>query len=136
VKIPDSIRNQVGKEQIIFVATSDKKGTPHLAAARGLIVVGESKVAFKNWFCLQTLRNVDENPKIALSFFGPDGDHGFQLVGTVEKFDATEVMDGYVPGEEKAGGMLPQARYQLLVRVDKCLRFSTGVHSDDSKEFM
>ena len=71
MQIPTSLKQALVKDQLIIVATANQRGTPHLAAAKGLVLVGDERVAFKNWFCLQTLENVAENPRIALSLFGP-----------------------------------------------------------------
>ena len=131
MKIPNRVKEIIGKDQLVLVATSDKAGTPHLAAAKGLILMGDKRVAFRNWFCLQTLKNITENPKIALSFFGPDGEHGFQLIGRVEKSATTDIMDGSMSEGEQEGGDIPQAKIQMRINARKILEFSTGPHSDE-----
>jgi len=131
MQIPNAVKQMVTPDQIIIVATADDHGTPHLAAAKGMILIGDEQVAFKNWFCLQTLQNVSENPKIALSLFGPTGEHGYQLLGTVKQTRPAEIMDGDAPGEIPSAKGIPQAKMQLVVAVTKVLEFSTGPHSDE-----
>lgn len=131
MKIPNYVKETIGNDQVIIVATANKAGTPHLAAAKGLVLRGDDRVAFKNWFCFQTLQNITDNPSIAISLFGPDGEEGFQLIGTVEESAAKEMMNGYLPEEELKPAATPQTRLQLQIKVNKVLAFSTGPHSDD-----
>ena len=129
MKIPVSAGEIIAKNPVVQVATSDKKGTPHIAAARGLQVLDDESVAFEDWFCIQTLRNLEENPKVALSLVEAGGEHGYQLIGTVVKSVTTEVLDGYVPLQEHH--RIPQAKHRLHIRVEKVLMLSVGPHSDE-----
>jgi predicted pyridoxine 5'-phosphate oxidase superfamily flavin-nucleotide-binding protein len=136
MKIPTSLKQAVTKNQLIIVATANQRGTPHLAVAKGLVFMGDERVAFKNWFCLQTLENIAKNPRIALSVFGPSEEKGFQIIGTVKHSQPAEIMDGYTPEEETLGGHIPQAKLQLVLKVDKILEFSAGPHSDEKDLFL
>ena len=132
MKIPTALKKKLDKDQVILVATSNKRGVPHLAAARGLILMSDERIAFRNWFCLETLRNITENPNIALSLFGPDWENGYQLIGIVEKSVAAEIVDGTVGQSKPKGGDTPQAELQIQIRVRKILEFSTEPHSDET----
>jgi len=131
MKIPSALKRMIDKDQIMLLATSNKRGVPHLAAAKGLILMSDERIAFRNWFCLETLKNISENPVIALSLYGPNWDHGFQLIGTVEKFAAAEIMNGPTSQDERMRGGTPQAELQLQIKVRKILEFSAGPHSDE-----
>ncbi len=131
MKIPDVVKPLISQDQVILVATSDRTGNPHMAAAKGLILLGEDRVAFENWFCFQTLKNIAENPNITISLMAPRSDHGFQLIGTVEKSVPTAMMDGFTPEDEKRRAPFPQTEYQLQVKIEKVLELSTGPHSDE-----
>jgi hypothetical protein len=130
VKIPNAIKKLINQDLLIFVATSDKAGTPHIAVAKGISLVGSDRVVFGSWFCYQTLKNIFNNPGIAVSFLRPNEEHGFQLIGTVENAFATEVLNGYVP-EHEVRGSFPQAKHQLQIKVEKILELATGPHSDE-----
>jgi predicted pyridoxine 5'-phosphate oxidase superfamily flavin-nucleotide-binding protein len=130
VKIPDVIKELINKDLLIFVATSDKEGSPHIAVAKGMSLVGSDRVAFGSWFCYQTLRNIFNNPTIALSFLRPNEEDGFQLIGTVENAFTTEVLNGYMP-EDDPRDSIPHAKHQLQIRVEKILELSPGPHKDE-----
>ncbi|MBI4831531.1 MAG: pyridoxamine 5'-phosphate oxidase family protein [Candidatus Lindowbacteria bacterium] len=126
--IPQAVKEMMAGDQVVLVATTDKKGTPHMAAAKGLTVLGDERVAFENWFCFRTLGNIHENPEIALSLL--KGERGFQLIGVVERSLATEVLDGYSPEVDRQS-KFPQTKYRLLIRVNRVIELSTGPHSDE-----
>jgi predicted pyridoxine 5'-phosphate oxidase superfamily flavin-nucleotide-binding protein len=128
MKIPIQAKEIASKDPVVYVATSDKEGTPHIAAARGLQVLDDESVAFEDWFCMQTLRNIEENPKIALSLLESGAEHGYQLIGTVVHSTITELLDGYLPSQEQRH--IPQAKHRLHIKVEKVLSLSTGPHSD------
>ena len=117
-------------DQIILVATSDKAGNPHLAAAKGLILLDGDLVAFENWFCFQTLRNISENSRISISLMEPGAERGFQLIGTVERSVPTAILDGFTSEEAEKRTPFPQTEYQFQIRIESVLELSTGSHSD------
>ena len=118
-----------GRLRHVFVATADDEGLPHVAAACRLTAAGEGRVAVEAWFCPGTVANVERNPRVALVVWDPSDDHGYQLVGSVEKMEALAVLDGYIP-EAEGRAPLPQVERQLLVRVDTVLQFTHAPHSD------
>ena len=130
MKIPPLVKKMAEGNQVVQVATSEAAGQPHIAAARGLRVVNDERVAFEDWFCYQTLRNISENPRVSLSILEPGDDHGYQLIGVVDRSVETEALDGYAPGEERLGA-LPQIKHRFEVRVERVLRLSTGPHADE-----
>jgi predicted pyridoxine 5'-phosphate oxidase superfamily flavin-nucleotide-binding protein len=131
MKIPEPVKRLISRNQVILVATSDRKGVPHLAAAKGLFLLDEDRLAFENWFCFQTLRNITENPRIAVSLMEPGKDRGFQIVGAVEQMVPTAMLDGFTSEEAERGSPIPQTEYQFRIIIEKILELSTGPHSDE-----
>ena len=115
--------------QHVFVATTDAKGLPHVAAAGKLALTPEGRVAVAAWFCPATVANLKKNRRVSLVIWDPKVDTGYQLLGETEKVEEIAMMNGYVPG---AGSRhpLPQVERQLLVRVDKIIGFKHAPHSD------
>jgi len=128
-KIPEHVREFITRVPIIYVATADRHGAPHLAAVQGLVLVDDERVSFTSWFCRRTIANVAESPPVALAVWDPSQNRGFQLLGSIEKVEDLAVLDGYVPSVERAGEV-PQVQRRLLMRVDRVLDFRCGPHSD------
>lgn len=126
------LRAEALAEQIGYalVATANAEGTPHLAAAGTLSLRPRGRVTLREWFCSETMRNVQENPLIAIVAWDSRSDTGYQLVGEVEAVNDLAMLDGYPEGETPEP--LPQVERELVIRVDEVLAFSQGPHSDVS----
>lgn len=117
------------KLQHIFVATSDKRGLPHVAAAGRITSVRDEIVAVSAWFCPGTVENLEQNRFVSLVIWDSASDKGYQLLGEVEKIEEEAMMNGYAP-ELESKGTMPQVERKLIVRVDKIIDFSHAPHSD------
>jgi hypothetical protein len=128
-KIPEHVKEFITRISVIYVATADRHGLPHMAAVQGLTLVDDERLSFTSWFCAKTVANVRESPHVALTVWDPAQNRGYQLLGSIEKVEDLAVLDGYVPDVEK-GGKIPQVQRRLLMRVDRILDFRCGPHSD------
>ncbi len=117
------------KRLCILVGTADAKGLPHLAAAGDLSSLAAGRISVKSWFCPGTVANLKANRCIAVVVWDPSSDEGFQLLGEVEEVRDRSILDGYAPEVETVPPP-PQVERELLVRVDKVIRFSHAPHSD------
>lgn len=125
--ISESIKRFVEGIDRAYVASSDASGAPHLASGESLSVPDPGRLVFQSWCCSTTLRNVRENPKIAVAVADPATGNGYQFFGVVELQTDAAVLNGYLP-EELPG--LPQVQEKLSVRVERVMGFSAGAHSD------
>ena len=121
----EALAEQVGH---VFVATADAEGLPHLAAAGTLALRPEDHVVLTEWFCSETLRNIDENRLVGLVVWDAESDSGYQIAGEVEEVNDLSMLDGYQ--DDQTLEPLPQVERELVVRVEKVLAFSQGPHSD------
>jgi uncharacterized protein len=126
--ITEAIQRLAERVGHAFVATSDAKGNPHLAAGRGLNAIPPNRLAFEAWFCLTTLRNLQENPRVAVALVDPATGDGYQFTGYVERKEDTAILNGYIPELENPG--LPQVQWRLEIRVESVMAFSADAHSD------
>lgn len=131
MNIPEEVKSMIRADRLVLVATSSLEGVPHLAATRGLALVDPETVSIKDWLCFQSLDNLSENPRIALSLMEQDGSGGFQLIGTVEMGQVEEILDGYM-SEGEGLRLVPQTRMALSVRVEKILELSVALHPEES----
>lgn len=111
-----------------FVATSDAHGNPHLAAGRGISAPERNRLVFEAWFCLTTLKNLQENPRIAVVIADPVSGNGYQFAGRLERAEETAILDGYLPDAEPSGA--PQVQWRLEVKVESVMSFTADAHSD------
>ncbi len=126
----EKVRKLVQEVRVVYVATSDKEGIPHIAAAEGMSFAKEDRIVFKAWFCLKTVENLGQNPRLSLAILHPETGQGYQILGEIERIERGAVLDGYRPGEETKWAGYPQAEHQLLIRVEKVSSLTSGPHSD------
>lgn len=126
--LTEQVLRFIEKAGLAFVASTDGKGNPHLAVGKGLRAVDVDHVAFENWFCQTTLRNVALNPEVALAVCSADAETGYQLLGVVTQASDAAILDGFAPEVELPG--TPQTLTRLVVRVREVMAFSAGVHTD------
>jgi hypothetical protein len=125
-----ALSNDIGH---VFVATSDAKGLPHVAAAGKITMIpGEGRVAVSAWFCPGTVATLHSNRRTALVIWDRNMDNGYQLLGETEKIEDTTIMNGYAPGLEDKSA-LPQVERRLLIRVDRMIGFRHSPHTDEEE---
>jgi general stress protein 26 len=118
-----------GELEVVFLATADADGVPHLAAAEKLKLLDDECVGVKSWYCPGTINNLQDNPNVAIVIWDKNSDHGYQLQGVLEGADDLAIMDGF-SAEAEARNPLPEIEKQLRVRVDKIVAFRRMAHSD------
>lgn len=111
-----------------MVASADGSGNPHLALGNGIKVLDGQHMVIENWYCQTTLRNLEQNPHIAIAVMARDSEIGYQFIGDVVHGYDVAILNGYTPGTEQPGEL--QALTRIVVRVDRILAFCSGLHTD------
>ena len=125
------IKELVEKVKTVYVATADKEGVPHIAAAEGMAFSDGDRVVFRAWFCLKTVENLHENTRISLGIVDPATGEGYQLLGKMERVETGAVLNGFTPQMEKDWKGYPQIEHRLSIRIEKISHLTTGAHSDE-----
>jgi len=128
-----ALKNAVGlarQQQHLFVATADRDGLPHVAAAGELKLLPPDRVMVAAWFCPGTVRNLEVNRRVALVVWDPRADTGYQLLGTAEKVEAVSFLDG-TPRPDELAHPVPQVERQVTVRVEAIYDFRHAPHTDE-----
>jgi uncharacterized protein len=113
---------------LAMVASADAYGKPHLALGTGIKVIDGRHLLLENWYCQTTLRNFEQNPRLAIAVMAADMKIGYQFIGQLAYgFDAA-LLSGYLPEVEPAGE--PQALTRLVVKVEEILAFCAGIDID------
>jgi hypothetical protein len=132
--IPAQVKSLIEAANLAVVATSDSKGRVHLATAKDMRVLDEDRVAFEEWFCNETLSNLEDNPHVTVGVVDSNTGKGYQLLGQLVGADPEAMMDGFSEGEEVLPGQYPQTRYRLSIIVMSVIELNTGPHSDKELE--
>jgi uncharacterized protein len=81
VKLTDEIKDSLTGTKTVFIASSGKDSTPNVVPIGAFRLLDDETMLISDQFFNKTFRNVQENPKVAISWWGEKG--GFQIKGTV-----------------------------------------------------
>jgi hypothetical protein len=112
-----------------FLVTADAAGAPHVAVADRLGLGPANELAVAEWCCPTTLKNLEQNPRVAVIVWDPEYDEGYQVAGRVVRSEEVALQDGEAP-ELESGEDFPQTKRQLHVAVEQVLTFVKGRHRD------
>jgi predicted pyridoxine 5'-phosphate oxidase superfamily flavin-nucleotide-binding protein len=79
VKLTDEIKESLAGTKIVFLATSSKDCTPNAVPIGAFRLLDDGTLLISDQFFNKTLQNMNENPKVAISWWGEKG--GFQVKG-------------------------------------------------------
>ena len=113
----------------VFVATADREGQPHIAAARRLTIMPEGSVEVREWFCPSSVANLKSNLRMSLVVWDMVRDAGYQLSGTLDEMQDVDMLNGY-PSQIEREKPIPQVERRLLISVKKTTEFRYAPHSD------
>jgi predicted pyridoxine 5'-phosphate oxidase superfamily flavin-nucleotide-binding protein len=128
--IPAPVKSLIETADVAVVATSDSEGRVHLATAKAMKLLEGDGVAFEEWFCNETLSNLEKNRQVTVGVVDPNTGKGYQLLGRLVSAEPEAMLDGFSKGEAVFRGQYPQTRYRLSIRVVSIMELSTGPHSD------
>ena len=81
VRLTEEIEASLREAKTAFLATSSQDGIPNVVPIAAYTVLEDGHLLISDQYFNKTLANMQENPQIALSWWGGKG--GFQVKGTV-----------------------------------------------------
>ena len=82
VKVTEDIKESLKAVQLAFLATAAKDGTPNVVPIGAVKFLDDETLLISDQFFGKTLKNMEENPRIALSWWNKKTG-GFQIKGDV-----------------------------------------------------
>jgi predicted pyridoxine 5'-phosphate oxidase superfamily flavin-nucleotide-binding protein len=81
VKFNDDMRDIFAKAKIYIMATASLDGKPN-GVPMGLVrMISDDEILIADNFMQKTRKNLEENPRVAVSFWNPKGPGGYQFKG-------------------------------------------------------
>ena len=81
VKLTQEMKESFAGAKHFYIATSTKDGVPNVVPVTFLKIYDDETLLISNQFFNKTLKNLEENPRVAVAFWGDKG--GFQFKGNV-----------------------------------------------------
>ena len=79
--LTQEIKESLAGTKTVFLATAAKDGVPNVVPIGAIRALDDGTILISDQFFNKTLKNMKENPKIAVSWWGDKG--GFQIKGTI-----------------------------------------------------
>ena len=79
--LTQEMKDSLTGTKIVFMATASKDGTPNAVPVGAFKLLNDGTLLISDQFFNKTLKNLQENPKVSVTWWGDKG--GFQMKGTV-----------------------------------------------------
>jgi predicted pyridoxine 5'-phosphate oxidase superfamily flavin-nucleotide-binding protein len=79
VKLTEEIKETLAATRHVWLATASKDSTPNVVVIGAFRLLDDESLLISDQFFLKTLKNLQENPKVAVSWWGDKG--GYQIKG-------------------------------------------------------
>jgi predicted pyridoxine 5'-phosphate oxidase superfamily flavin-nucleotide-binding protein len=79
VKLTQQIKDTIAMGTVYFFATSSNAGIPNVVPIKALKVMDDETILVSDQYFGKTLKNLEENPNVAISYWGDKG--GYQIKG-------------------------------------------------------
>jgi len=134
VKLPEeakSLLETAAKNSQVTVATSSKDCTPNAVPVEWAKLYDDEHILVADNFFQKTRRNIDENPKVSITFWSSKPKDGYQVKGTSRIFTSGKEYEEAVNWVKSQYPKL-KTKAALLVKVEEIYSVKPG--SDAGKK--
>jgi uncharacterized protein len=79
VMLTDEVKTALSAAKLAWLGTASKDGTPNVVVVAAFRLLDDESLLISDQYFLKTLLNLNENPKVAFSWWGEKG--GYQIKG-------------------------------------------------------
>jgi predicted pyridoxine 5'-phosphate oxidase superfamily flavin-nucleotide-binding protein len=108
-----------------WVATSTTDGEPNVTPKGTMQVLDDQYVVFGDLFSLKTRRNLEQNPRVAVTVIDPGTAKGYQIKGTAELLTSGPLFDK-LAAQIKDKGIGALLHYAVKIRAEAVYDQSAG----------
>ena len=105
------------ERQLAVVATASRDGTPNAGPKGSMHVVDDETLAYAEGRGEKTLRNLKENPKVAVMVVDREKRGGYQVKGTAELLNSGDFFERVARRQEERG--MPRPKYEVKIRIEE-----------------
>ncbi len=109
-----------------WVATASKDGEPNATPKGTVRVLDSEHIVFADLYSLKTRRNLEENPRVAVTVVDSASRSGFQIKGTAELITTGPLFDETATMLKTASSELPPLYYLVKITVESVYDQSVG----------
>jgi uncharacterized protein len=88
VKLTEEIKETLAATKHVWLATVSKDGTPNVVVIGAFKLLDDESMLISDQFFLKTMKNLQENSKVAVSWWGEKGGYQIKGIALIHKDDA------------------------------------------------
>ncbi len=112
--------------KLAWVATAGSDGTPNATPKGSVRLLDDQHIVFADLFSVKTRRNLEENPKVAVTVIDAGTHIGYQLKGTAELLSSGMLFEQTVKELKQNSMALPAPTYVVKINVEAVYDQSVG----------
>jgi len=109
------------EKHLAVIATASKDGTPNVGPKGSMHVVDDETLAYSESTGEKTLRNLQENPKVAVLVVDPEKGRSCQVKGTVELLTSGNLFEKVAKRQEERKRSRP--KYVVKIQIEEIYSF-------------
>jgi len=113
------------EKQLAVIATASKDGTPNVGPKGSMYVVDDETLAYSEGTGQKTLRNLKENPKVAVMVIDRDKADGYQVKGIAELLTSGDFFEKVARRQEER--KRPRPKHVIKIRVEEVYSVKPGM---------
>ena len=115
----------VFEEQLAVIATAGRDGTPNVGPKGSMYVVDDETLSYSESTVGKTLRNLQENSKIAVMVVDRDKADGYQVKGVAELLDSGDLFERMARRQEER--KRPRPHYVVKIGIEEIYSVKHGM---------
>jgi predicted pyridoxine 5'-phosphate oxidase superfamily flavin-nucleotide-binding protein len=128
VKFTQDMKDIFNKARIFIMATASKEGKPNGVPMGVAWIVSDDEIMLVDNFMNKTRRNIEENPRVAVSFWNPKGPGGYQFKGKARVETSGKHFDRVVHRIQSEEHPFPiKTKAVVIIKVDEIYRVGANV---------
>ena len=129
-KITQEMKDIAEKTPVFIVATASKEGKPNGVPIVHASIISDDEIMLVDIFMNKTRQNIDENPLVAVSFWGGKGGYGYQFKGSARVETSGKLFDEVIQwAKARAPQHHPPPKAIVVVKVDEIYYVGSGPDS-------
>lgn len=128
-KLTEEIKEFLGEGRLAYVATCGGDGIPNVVPKGSLGILDDEHLVFADLYSQKTRKNIEENPRVAVSIVNPPAYRGYQFKGTAEVLDSGAAFERAVDLVDSVRMDPAKVRYAVVIKIDEIYDLAPGPNS-------
>jgi predicted pyridoxine 5'-phosphate oxidase superfamily flavin-nucleotide-binding protein len=113
------------ERQLSVIATASKDGTPNIGPKGSMHVFDDETLAYSEGTGEKTLRNLQQNPKVAVMVVDREKTDGYQIKGTAELLTSGDFFEQVAKKQEER--KRPRPKSVVKIRIEEIYSVKPGM---------